>query len=143
MIIGEFDDRGRPYVEGRIIIPRLKVNGIVRFLVDTGADRTCLHPRDARRVRMSFDQLGNMRTSSGVGGSSSYFREPTILAFADKPQTRAYELDLLIAEPHGSNEKLPSLLGGDVINHWNMLYDPENSRLECAVRFADYTLDAT
>ena len=140
MIIGEFDDRGRPYVEGRVIIPRLNINGIVRFLLDTGADRTCLHPRDARRARMPFNQLGNRRTSRGIGGSSSYFSETTILAFVDKPQMRFYELELLIAEPHESNEELPSLLGRDVINHWYMQYDPAVTRLECTVRYADYTL---
>ena len=140
MIIGEFDDRGRPYVEGRVIIQRLNINGIVRFLLDTGADRTCLHPRDARRARMPFDQLGNRRTSRGIGGSSSYFSETTILAFVDKPQMRFYELELLIAEPHERNEELPSLLGRDVINHWYMQYDPAVTRLECTVRYADYTL---
>ena len=143
MIIGEFDEQGRPYVEGRVIIPRLKVNEIVRFLLDTGADRTCLHPRDTRRARMPFDQLGNRIISRGIGGSSSYFREPTILAFADKPHTRLYDLELFIAEPHESNEKLPSLLGRDVINHWYMQYDPADARLECTIRYADYTLAAT
>ena len=92
---------------------------------------------------MPFDQLGNRIVSRGIGGSSSYFVEPAILAFADKPQTRLYELELLIAEPQDGNSGLPSLLGRDVINHWHMQYDPTNSRLECRVRYADYTLDAT
>ena len=35
MIIGEFDDRGRPYVEGLVIIPRLNVREVVTFLLDT------------------------------------------------------------------------------------------------------------
>ena len=145
MIIGEFDDRGRPYVEGRVIIPRLNINEIVTFLLDTGADGTCLHPRDARRARMPFNQLGNRTTSRGIGGSSSYFRESAVIAFADKPQMRLYlyRLDLAIAESHESNEGLPSLLGRDVINHWYMQYDPADARLECTVRYADHTLDAT
>ena len=142
MIIGEFDHRVRPYVACRVIIPRLKINEIVPFLLDTGADSTCLHPRDTGRARMPFDQLGNRRTSRGIGGSSSYFVEPAILAFADKPRTRLYELELLVAEPHESNEGLPSLLGRDVVNHWYMQYDPTHSRLECTVRYADHTLDA-
>ena len=143
MIIGEFDDWGRPYVEGLVIIPRLNVREVVTFLLDTGADGTCLHPRDARRARMPFNQLENRTTSKGIGGSSSYFREPAILAFADKPQTRFYGLELSIAEPHKSNEELPSLLGRDVINHWYMQYDPAVTKLECTVRYADHTLAAT
>ena len=88
---------------------------------------------------MPLDQLGNRIASKGIGGSSSYFREPAILAFLDKPQTRLYVLELHIAEPHESNEGLPSLLGRDVINHWYMQYDPAETRIECAVRYADST----
>ena len=84
-----------------------------------------------------------LRCPKGIGGSSSYFREPSILAFADKPQTRLYGLELSIAEPHKGNEELPSLLGRDVINHWYMQYDPAVTKLECTVRYADYTLAAT
>ena len=79
MIIGGFDGRGRPYVECRVVIPRLQVNESIRFLLDTGADNTSLHPLDARRARIPFDQLGNRTNSRGIGGTSSYFREPAFL----------------------------------------------------------------
>ena len=141
MIIGEFDEWGRPYVECRLIIPRLQVNEKILFLLDTGADRTCLHPEDANRIRIPFERLGNRMNSRGVGGRSSYFSEPAILSFDDRHHTRLYVVELLIAEPHEGNEGLPALLGRDVINHWYMQYDPANARLECTVRHADYTLD--
>ena len=143
MIIGEFDELGRPYVECRLIIPRLQVDERILFLLDTGADRTCLHPQDANRVHIPFRRLGNMMNSRGVGGSSSYFSEPATLAFSDKSYTRLYAVGLLIAEPDGGNKGLPSLLGRDVINHWYMQYDPMNAKLEFTVRHADYTLDAS
>ena len=143
MIVGEFDELGRPYVESRLIIPRLQVDERILFLLDTGADRTCLHPQDANRVRIPFRRLGNMMSSRGVGGSSSYFSEPATLSFSDQSYTRLYAVGLLIAEPHGGNRGLPSLLGRDVINHWYMQYDPMNSKLEFTVRHTDYTLDAS
>lgn len=143
MIAGRFDENGRPYVESRVTIPRLEVDRRVLFLLDTGADSTCLHPRDVRSLGISFSQLGAPVSSVGVGGSSVYFREPTLLIFGDQSRSRLYVVNMLIAEPGESSEVLPSLLGRDVINHWLVEYDPTNGRLECEVRHADYTLDAS
>ena len=141
MIIGEFDELGRPYLECRLIIPRLHVNQRTVFLLDTGADRTCLHPRDARRARIRVGELGGSTESRGIGGASLYYREPSLLLFDDRSYTRVYAVELLIAEPHGGSESLPSLLGRDVINHWRTEYDPTNSILACTVRHADYSLE--
>ena len=44
MITGEYGEAGYPYVEGRIIIPRLDVNEGISFLVDTGAHATLHTP---------------------------------------------------------------------------------------------------
>ncbi len=140
MIVGEFDEQGRPYVQGRLIIPRLNVNRRITFLLDTGADKTRLHPRDASRARIPFEELGSPMESRGVGGLSPYYREPALLSFDDQSHIRVYLVDLLIAEQREGNEGLPSLLGRDVINHWNVNYDPTNATLECAVRYADYSL---
>ena len=78
--------------------------------------------------------------SRGVGGLSPYYRESALIFFDDQSHTRVYLVDLLIAESREGNEGLPSLLGRDVINHWNIRYDPANATLECAVRYADYSL---
>ena len=129
-------------MECRVILPRLRVDESVRFLLDTGADNTSLHPMAARRARVPFDQLGNRADSRGIGGISSYFRERALLVFDDDAQSRIYDIELRIAEPNDNNRGLPSLLGRNVINHWYMQYDPTNARLERAVRYADYTLDA-
>ncbi len=143
MIVGQFDSFGRPYVVCRLIIPRLRVSRRISFLLDTGADSTSLHPRDARATRIPFAQLSNRRSSRGIGGSSSYFNEPAILSFSDDAVVRIYEVGLLIAEPNDTNEVLPSLLGRNVINRWYMEYDPSENRLEFTVRHADRTLTRT
>ena len=140
MIAGNFDTYGRPLLECRVIIPRLQVNGRTPFLLDTGADSTCLHQIDAERLRIPFDQLSNRSYSRGVGGRSTYFRESAFLSFGDGSLSRVYAVHLLIAEPNENNVGLPSLLGRNIINHWYMQYDPANAMLDCTVRHADYTL---
>lgn len=140
MIVGQFDSFGRPYVVCRLIIPRLRVSRRISFLLDTGADSTSLHPRDARAARIPFSQLSNRRDSRGIGGRSPYFSEPAILSFSDDTVVRIYQVGLLIAEPNDTNETLPSLLGRNVINHCRMVYDPSEDRLQFTVRHADRTL---
>ncbi len=140
MIIGRFDKRGRPIIEGRLLISRLNVARRIPFLLDTGAERTCLHPTDTDRMRIPIEALGGAIQSRGVGGISAYYREPALLSFDDDPYTRVYAIELLIADPREGNQGLPSLLGRDVINNWRISYDPTDSTLECAVRYADYSL---
>ncbi len=142
MIPGRFDGTARPFVEGLVIIPRLQVNHTVRFLLDTGADFTCLHQDDAEDLGIPFEQLAGRRNSRGIGGRSAYFRELAILSFTDESLARFYRVNLLVAEPNRSSVGLPSLLGRNVINHWYMQYDPTNGRLDCTVRHADYTFTA-
>ena len=44
VIRGRFDHYRRPYVLGRLILPRWNIQGEVDFLVDTGADSTIISP---------------------------------------------------------------------------------------------------
>ena len=73
MIQAYFDQRGRPFIEGRLVIERLEIDGRVQFLVDTGADSTVLHPTDGERLNCRFDLLGSPRSVGGVGGQQDYY----------------------------------------------------------------------
>ena len=139
MIIGRVDAMGHPIVEARISIPRLGVGESITFLVDTGADRTCLHPKDAQKAQIPFDRLHGLYGLSGIGGSSQYHVETAYLSFSDDQLLRAYELDILIAQPTPTNLGHPSLLGRDIINSWFTQFDPMNYRLDFTVRWADHT----
>ena len=140
MILGEFGAAGRPFVEGYLTLPRFGVTRKITFLVDTGADATCIHPRDGRPAAIPFEQLERPIASNGVGGTATYFREPVVLEFVDAEsrEVRRYEVDVFIAKPapdsgHSIN-RLHSLLGRDVIDRWRMLYDRTDNLLEFTVK---------
>lgn len=145
MIIGELGILGRPYVHCSLALPRLRV--VIEdfvFLVDTGADSTYLHPRDGADASVPFDLLQGRSTSRGIGGTASYFPEPAVLLFADEAtgQDYGYQISINVAKPGDVSDRIPSLLGRDVIRRWQMDYDPTNSRLAFAVRDADFVVDA-
>ena len=79
MIVGEFGLMGRPFVEGYLRLPRFGIARNITFLVDTGEDAKCIHPRDGRPAGIPFDLIQGGITSQGVGGQATYFREPAVL----------------------------------------------------------------
>ena len=121
-------------------------------LLDTGADVTCIHDRDAGRMEIPFDQLKNSDSGTRVvGGKSEYYLEPALLTFIDDNLVRAYNLQLRIAKPPQNEEGtveeppvttgdgLPSLLGRDIIRNWFIVYDPMSERINCSVTYAGIT----
>lgn len=145
-LTGRFGDTtGRPYIEGRIFLPRFNVAGDVSFLIDTGADTSLLHPADAQRLNLDFAALTGTRESQGVGGITTNFEERVILAFTDEGvAVHAYNLALSIARfdpdsPDLDLLRLPSLLGRDILDYWCMTYDPQHHSLTMEVVSADQT----
>ena len=142
MIVGVFNRYGYPTVEGRLEIPRLGVSYTVPFLVDTGADGTCLHPRDGSRAGIPFERLRNGVTVGGIGGQSTYYEEPAVLMFTDDAEEHTYRYNAImeIAKPEDVSDEIPSLLGRDIIDRWRMVYDRTEGVLEFTVRSADIVL---
>ena len=134
-----FDLNGRPYIQGRLFLPRISVDGYIDFLVDTGADTTCLHPRDAKRLKTPFSKLRNPVSVDGAGGSNTYFLEPGLLTVDDGRYVRAYFMRVAIAEPIEGIERLSSVLGQNILRYWKMRHDPPSGRLEFTVKAADIT----
>ena len=129
MIRGRFDHYRRPYVLGRLILPRWNIQGEVDFLVDTGADSTIIHPYDGHRLRVPFPELESEIVSVGIGGRHPYCPENAVLLFEDGAGLREYHCEVLIGRPSGNSDRLPSLLGRPLLNRWRMLYDPTDDRL--------------
>lgn len=99
MIIGYFDERGRPYVEGRVWVPRLNVSGWIDFLVDTGATATSLSPNGTRRLRVPISELVDPVQHRGIAGTRTYYREPAVILFPDGAEWRRFDVDLYVAPP--------------------------------------------
>ena len=142
MIIGKLGLLARPYVDCLLELPRLGVIADITFLVDTGADSTYWHPRDGVDASIPFGLLQGSSTSRGIGGTASYFPEPAVLVFTDEAtrQDYGYQININIAKPDDVSDRIPSLLGRDVIRRWQMDYDPTYSNLEFTVRDADFII---
>ena len=136
MIIGWFGRTGRLYVKGDLHFPRLGVSGALEFLVDTGANRTIVHPPGIQELALPLDLLANRREIYGVGGSAGLLFEPAILRFRDTDPTirYTYRLNLGIAEPNDANRNFPSLLGRNILDCWYLESDPTYNILQFTVR---------
>lgn len=137
---GRFGDTsGRPYLEGRLHIPRLRLVTDISFLVDTGADSTTLLPDDAKKMGLDFSALTiNSHPSKGVGGFSEGYVEQALLVFNDPGRSICwYNLDLDILKPDEHLREMPSLLGRDVLNRMKMCYSPPTNSLSFQATGAD------
>ena len=131
MIDSYFDEDGQPWVWVRLTIPRLGVvNHWVLFLIDTGADITCLNPYDGRLIGCPFDELVNPAVFGGISGAHTYYIEPAIISLQEDDTAFTFEAPLSIAKPHPVVDEAPSLLGRDVLNQVRMDYDFPGGRLD-------------
>ena len=139
MIRGRFGDTtGRPYIEGRLSIPRLGIVGDISFIMDTGADTSVLMPVDAQRMGVDFQLLANTVESRGIGGLSKQFVEDAIVVFTEPAVClHAYFLSMRIATPSPDIADIPSLLGRDIIDNWAITYDKSNAGLTAEVTRSD------
>ena len=123
VIASYFTEAGEPYVEARLILPRLNVAGPVVFLVDTGAVSTVLHSDTAKELACPFDRLVLPVPFEGVGGLHTYYRELALVRLDETREDRDIAVEIAIAKPGSSVDGLDSLLGRDVLNRLRMEYD--------------------
>jgi predicted aspartyl protease len=130
MLEGRFGDTsGAPFLEGRIILHRLGISGLVSFLVDTGADATILTPTDGRKLGIDYDSLQNPETSAGIGGPARTFQEQAILSFSDRRYVYSYLIAVRILEPKPYNRQYNSLLGRDILRSGHFVMDSAKRRV--------------
>ena len=141
MIRGEFDphNRNRPTVTGVVRIDEMGIECVVDFLLDTGADATCLHYPDVAVAGIDQDRLkevGALREFGGVGGDAEYRQVSADVTFEDTDRgLRTHSVGMLIADM--SQETIgqrPSLLGRDVLDLHLIVYDPQHDRLTLTLR---------
>jgi len=142
MLRGRFGDTsGRPYIEGRLILPNLNIRGDISFLVDTGSDVSRLHPNDGIRLKIDYGQLSGDAESIGTSGVSHDFIESAVVVFSEpKLFLYVYNIALRIAPIDPEIIDLPSILGRDILDQWRMTYNPQKRRLAFKVILADITI---
>ena len=117
-----------PYVSGSVYLPRLGVGDRVDFLLDTGADATTLHPRDAGKLGVYAYSLGSASVSArGIGGPVHYTSEYAIISFYDGALGDWRDFRIQVYITSSENEyavgSLPSLLGRDILNRCRCTLD--------------------
>lgn len=139
MLTGRFGNTsGRPYIEGRLVIPRLNARADFSFVVDTGADDTFLMPGDGLTMGLDYSQLLTPAGDSwGAGGPITSFSEQAWVAFSDGTNLFGYSIKLAILEFRTDMLRIPTLLGRDILHRWRMAYDHSANRLEFEVISAD------
>ena len=148
MLVGRFSKTsGRPYLRGRLLLPRLQINAVIRLCVDTGSDTTTLMPRDGNKISIDYSILNKSGQSMSISGAVDSYKERAILAFTDQdPIIHGYDIDLTIISPDPERpgiNRLPSLLGRNILNRWTMHYAPTTDNLTFEVETADVTIDSS
>lgn len=143
MILGRFGDTtGRPYVGGRLLLPRLSLRSNLSFLVDTGADRSTLMPADGIKMGLDYDTLTAPATVGGLGGPAACYQETAVLLFSEQNRSliHCYYVEIIILRRQRYLMQMPSILGRDILDRWRMVYEPTSDRLTFTVRSAHHTV---
>ena len=105
---------------------------LVTFVLDTGATHTSIHPLDATRILglspASLDSANwpaeRAGASQGIGGAANYLTCPAFYALYyednDKDPPEIITGSVEIAEMTSRNQSVPSLLGWDVLQHFEV-----------------------
>jgi hypothetical protein len=98
-------------------------------------------PADAARLSLDYSKLTQTAISTGIGGQSSDFVAPAMIAFS-APGTPLflYQVYLRIMRKTEHNEDIPSLLGRDIIGRWRIVFDKPHNVVSADVISADASL---
>jgi hypothetical protein len=120
-----------PYVTATVVQDDLRLNRDIRFLVDSGASATVIADTDARRLGIDYHTLQHVPDGMiGIGGTVETFVLPSVrLVFITDGGAYEEELERIYVLRHHITdarmrariERIPSLLGRDVLNKYTVL----------------------
>ena len=122
----------RPFIEVRLHVQGSTPTAIP-FLIDTGADRSVLHPADASQLGMAPWEIdfSSGPPISGVGGSMRIMPITTRVIFRTEtdqyPRYVWMNSTVYLAEPSEENWDMPSLLGRDLLQPFRLVMEPSSA----------------
>lgn len=147
-----FHEMPAPYVQAFLVLPRLILQGLVNFMIDTGADNTTLSLVDVERMNLDYRRLrrDSLTPVIGIGGTQYFYGEEAVILMRDE-NSQIYNFQIHIHIPKrgvrsqaNRQRKLPSILGRDIINQIKTTIDfhdgvvdlvpPTGARLPIAMR---------
>jgi hypothetical protein len=112
-----------------LVMSMAPVEANIFFLVDTGADVTCISALDANKLRIEMRYLELAGNVIGIGGKCGTYRLTNIeIGLPDKvTQERINfhieELDFVYVIADNEGLKMPSLLGLDILRRFDIQSD--------------------
>lgn len=122
-----FGRQPAPRITAVVTLPRLRTPSKVEFMIDTGCERTVLHPIDSHALgidlRAPFPDNQPLR---GIGGAVSAIEETAVVTFrADHGGGVDITEVVLIAQQTAANDFMPSLLGRDFLRYFILTMELE------------------
>jgi hypothetical protein len=133
----------RPLVSGRVTIPRLRTSRDIWFLVDTGADLSVVSAAEGLSLGFDPAELGDGVEIAGFAGRARHHVEPAFLSFITRGRAYVYRIPILVTAPSPDLYLLPSILGRDILNRWDMSYRPSRGSLTFDIGTADEIMHVT
>lgn len=147
MIHGRFGNTsGRPYVEGRLVIPHQNLWRHCPFIIDTGAERSVLMPIDARLMGVNRRRLTEADASDGIGGRCEGYNSLAFLVLFDEEANRLHNFRIKVFIPNEQRDLFridSSILGRDVLDRLKLTYDKPHGLVTMEDLRSDEQLDAT
>ena len=121
----------RPYVNAEMLIRGTSTAATIRFLIDTGADDTILHPNDVEQsaehlLETRFEEHPDRQWVGGVGGGGYIIPVSARLFFQNRHRRRIVSRRtprVWVAQPTDANQRMPSLLGRDLLQFFRLTVD--------------------
>lgn len=118
-----------PSIRAFVVFEELQIEAALPLIIDTGASNTLILWKDIERLAIDPLRLtGEEREFLGIGGAIMSRQTRVIVEFtAGHNETVKEETKIFIASspcPHPRLMLLPSVLGRDILNRYDLTYRP-------------------
>jgi hypothetical protein len=134
MIHGRFGEETRPFVSASVSMPGAERIAKINFLMDTGADATCLMPADVFALRLDTAHYGTKTEMRGIGGNTLVYLRQISITFLDLGNGLVvYQIPAYVYPNEKPYDEYPSILGRNMLNNWRINYCHLDNKLTAEV----------